>query len=508
MTTIDDLIQEREKARQEAKEEGEEAEKALKEETISENDESYKEAKAKYHKKRNEKIEEEIDKKNEQVQKLEEKITRMAEEVKNTSDPTEKNRLMVAIEASKKEVKDLKGEIGKLQKAREEGDKKVDDIYQGFDDTLTQEQLQSSKIMVSQTTNIAESGGCSGAKAFFTLAWSDNTNNNKINYKGFTLEISLTGFRTSEEYDADNYESYKAKKKEVDEENKKNKKDQKEHAETEKPHDPEQGEFKKLFDEIQEIKKDKTKPLEIKEKDMQAIMERIDAKSKEEIEKINERVQKQEEQNLRIAQETAEARKKGDKALENKLIAILNQGKREAAQINAEKKEVPTKESYKDLLKEEQNNSPQFNFLNLVDKPHCVGTETTNGLAKEGHANWQHLMADDLRIINKSFRQFDTLENRKITLDGSKSEKAFNKAKEALITQFETLEAKCQDDVSKSEFFGGTCIGIDGTHNVFLKKIQTSLKLLAKDLKQLKAFQEKKEKLGQLQREATQLLQE
>ncbi|KLL05245.1 MAG: hypothetical protein MRERV_3c066 [Mycoplasmataceae bacterium RV_VA103A] len=95
----------------------------------------------KYHKKRNEKIEEEIDKKNEQVQKLEEKITRMAEEVKNTSDPTEKNRLMVAIEASKKEVKDLKGEIGKLQKAREEGDKKVDDIYQGFDDTSTQEQF-------------------------------------------------------------------------------------------------------------------------------------------------------------------------------------------------------------------------------------------------------------------------------------------------------------------------------------------------------------------------------
>jgi hypothetical protein len=129
-------------------------------------------------------------------------------------------------------------------------------------------------------------------------------------------------------------------------------------------------------------------------------------------------------------------------------------------------------------------------------------------------------MADDLRIINKSFRQFDTLENRKITLDGSKNEKAFNKAKKVLITQFENLEAKCQDDVSKNEFFGGTCIGIDGTHNVFLKKIQTSLKLLAKDLRyyieklknttweQLKAFQEKKEKLGQLQREATQLLEQ
>lgn len=176
-------------------------------------------------------------------------------------------------------------------------------------------------------------------------------------------------------------------------------------------------------------------------------------------------------------------------------------------------------------------------FLNLVDKPHCVGTETTNGLAKVGHTNCkfckgnyfvggqcnyggEHLMTDDLKTINNNFRQFDTLENRKITLDGSKNEKTFNKAKEALISQFETLEAKCQDDVSKNEFFGGTCIGIDGTHNVFLKKIQTSLKLLANDLRyyieklrnttweQLKTFQEKKEKLGQLQREANQILEQ
>lgn len=237
--------------------------------------------------------------------------------------------------------------------------------------------------MVNQTTNIAEDGGCSGGYAFWTLAWTNPKVDDSITHKGFNLSISIRNYRTQgqtdsrkkilvadwknsvdkqlEEYDADNYESYKAKKKEVDEENKKNKKDQKEYA-TEEPHNPEQGDFKKLFDEIQEIKKDKTKPLEMKEKDMQAIMEKIDAKSKEEIEKINERVEKQEEQNLRIAQELAEAKKQGNKALENKLIAILNQGKREAAQINAEKKEVPTKESYKDLLKEEQNNSPQFSW--------------------------------------------------------------------------------------------------------------------------------------------------
>lgn len=237
--------------------------------------------------------------------------------------------------------------------------------------------------MVNQTTNIAEDGGCSGAKAFFTFGWSDNKNSDTIKHEGFVLEISLTNFRTSgqmwgrkkilvadwknsvnrqlEEYDANNYEDYKKKKAEADKNKKKDRSDKKEYA-TEEPHNPEQGDFKKLFDEIQEIKKDKTKPLEMKEKDMQAIIEKIDAKSKEEIEKINERVEKQEEQNLRIANELSAARKNNDKALENKLIAVLNQGKREAAQMYAEKKEVPNVDLVKELLKEEQNNSPQFNW--------------------------------------------------------------------------------------------------------------------------------------------------
>lgn len=94
-----------------------------------------------YHKERNKKIGEEIDVKNEQVTKLEEKITKLAEKEKKTSDPTEKNRLLAAIETSKKEMKGLKDEIKKLEKTREEGDKKVDDIYQGFDNNLTQEQF-------------------------------------------------------------------------------------------------------------------------------------------------------------------------------------------------------------------------------------------------------------------------------------------------------------------------------------------------------------------------------
>lgn len=176
-------------------------------------------------------------------------------------------------------------------------------------------------------------------------------------------------------------------------------------------------------------------------------------------------------------------------------------------------------------------------FLNLVEKTRCLGTEKTQGLAKDGHPNCkfckgnyfvggecnfggEHLMSKDLQMINQNFRQFDTLENRKITLDGSKNEKTFNNAKQSLITQFQTLESKCQDDVSKDEFFMGTCVGIGDAHNAFLKKVQTSLKLLARDLRyyieklknttweQLRLFQEKKERLGELQQQANQLLQQ
>lgn len=176
-------------------------------------------------------------------------------------------------------------------------------------------------------------------------------------------------------------------------------------------------------------------------------------------------------------------------------------------------------------------------FLSLVEKPHCVGEEKKGGKAKNGHADcdWcqgnyfvggecnyggKHKMKDDLRTINKNFKEFDMLENRKITLDGSKNEQTFNKAKKNLIDKYQELETKCQDDVSKEQFFGGTCIGIDGTHEVLLKRIQTSLRALAQDLRnyieklqnttweQLKAFQVKKEKLGKMQQQANQLLEQ
>lgn len=233
--------------------------------------------------------------------------------------------------------------------------------------------------MVNKVTNISEDGGCSGATAFFSFGWSDNNSSKTIEYKEFTLNISLSNFRTDNQMwsrqkiliadwknsveaqlakydDAKDYNDYLEKKRKAEKESAELK------PKEEVPYDSSEGEFKKLFDEIKEIKADKSKPLEIKEKDMQAIMEKIDAKNKEEIERINERVEKQEEQNLRIAQEIKNAQQAGNKALEAKLIAALKKGKEDAAAINSEKKEVVNNEIIKELLKEEQNTSWQFNL--------------------------------------------------------------------------------------------------------------------------------------------------
>lgn len=106
----------------------------------------------KYHEKRNKKIDEQIKIKNEQIEKLEEKITKVAEQAKNTDDPTEKNRLIAVMEGYKKDVKDLKGEIKGLKENKDEGEKKVDEIYKGFDDNLTQEQFINKSSSINWTS--------------------------------------------------------------------------------------------------------------------------------------------------------------------------------------------------------------------------------------------------------------------------------------------------------------------------------------------------------------------
>ncbi|CAH1759420.1 13465_t:CDS:2 [Entrophospora sp. SA101] len=122
------------------------------------------------------------------------------------------------------------------------------------------------------------------------------------------------------------------------------------------PYNPKEGEYAKLYEELQTLKKDKSKPLEIKEKDMQAIMERLEAKNKEDTDRINQKVELKNEEVTQLAKQLANV-DKSNKAEINKITLLLKKAKEEAAVINNEKKEIPTPNVFAQLLKEEQDRS-------------------------------------------------------------------------------------------------------------------------------------------------------
>lgn len=175
-------------------------------------------------------------------------------------------------------------------------------------------------------------------------------------------------------------------------------------------------------------------------------------------------------------------------------------------------------------------------FLNIVQKEHCLGTETPNGTAKEGHPNCEsckgnyfvngecnrggsHLLANDLKAINRNFKEFESLVTRQIELSNSKNEKEFDRKKSSLITKFQELEKKCGEEEGES-FFYGSCIVLDGTQTLFNQKIKITFRRLARELnfyidkvkkttwEQLQAFNNKLDELEKMQSEATHLAQE
>jgi hypothetical protein len=170
-------------------------------------------------------------------------------------------------------------------------------------------------------------------------------------------------------------------------------------------------------------------------------------------------------------------------------------------------------------------------FLNIVQKDHCLGTETPNGTAKEGHPNCEsckgnyfvggecnrggsHLLTNDLKAINQNFKQFESLLTRQIELSNSKNEKEFDRKKSNLITKFQELEKKCGEEEGES-FFYGSCIVLDGTQTIFNQKIKTTFRRLARELRfyidkvekttweQLQSFNEKLNQLEKMQSDAT-----
>jgi hypothetical protein len=137
-------------------------------------------------------------------------------------------------------------------------------------------------------------------------------------------------------------------------------------------------------------------------------------------------------------------------------------------------------------------------FCLIVKNPRCLGTEITNGTAKEGHPNCNyckgnyfvggqcnyggnHILAKDLQIINQNFSAFDVLVKQQVKLSKSKNEAEFTKTKKTLLNSFQSLKEKCEQE-SGTGFFYGSCIGLDGSQTHFADRIKEVFKRLAKEL--------------------------
>src|SRR6266511_1543329 len=136
-------------------------------------------------------------------------------------------------------------------------------------------------------------------------------------------------------------------------------------------------------------------------------------------------------------------------------------------------------------------------FLMLVEKPKCRGTEILNGNATEGHekcdhckgnyfvggeCNYggQHTMVRDLKAINTNFRQFDSLVKRQLKLTEEKTEGKFNTYKKKLVADFNDLKAKCENE--GAEFIVGSCIGLNDNEFEIKDKIKQMFHILSRQL--------------------------
>src|SRR5690349_15961724 len=114
--------------------------------------------------------------------------------------------------------------------------------------------------------------------------------------------------------------------------------------------------------------------------------------------------------------------------------------------------------------------TPQ-DFCLIVKNPRCKGTETTNGLAKEGHESCDHCkgnyfvggecnyggcheMEKDLRFINQNFRAFDVLVQKQAKISNAKNDTAFNQAKTKLLDSFQELKKRCEGETGAGFFYG------------------------------------------------------
>ncbi|CAG8738941.1 2231_t:CDS:2 [Cetraspora pellucida] len=234
----------------------------------------------------------------------------------------------------------------------------------------------------------------------------------------------------------------------------------------------------------------------------------IEENNKMIVDSIGEKTSKLEEQQVQIAADLKDARQKGDKRAEQIALKAMAEVNKKLGFVKGVATNLITGKDidelaqttdqpclpryYVKLRKGIYNNmtyeiSPQ-DFCAIVRNPRCQGKEVENGLAKEGHpkcgeCNYggQHKMGDDLRQINKNFRAFDVLVKKQAKISQAKNEKNFNEAKNKLLTSFQELKKKCEDEAGAG-FFYGSCIGLDGNKSDFSERIKSTFRRLAKEL--------------------------
>jgi hypothetical protein len=95
---------------------------------------------------------------------------------------------------------------------------------------------------------------------------------------------------------------------------------------------------------------------------MKEIMAKIEAKNKEEIDKINEQIELKNEEITKLAEAARKAREEGDRATQNRINALIKKHQEEIVFLNNEKKELPANDDLKEYLKTVDNNSPKFDL--------------------------------------------------------------------------------------------------------------------------------------------------
>lgn len=126
-----------------------------------------------------------------------------------------------------------------------------------------------------------------------------------------------------------------------------------------------ESETTKLTKQVGDIVRDKIKPLELKEKELRAIAERIEKENQERVDKINQQVEKQNEENVKLLQEANKARGNNDKAQTAKMVALLQEGQKKAAEFNNQKKDLVTKDDIMKMLT--AHAKPWYQKINYKD---------------------------------------------------------------------------------------------------------------------------------------------